>query len=63
MLHHGGPSDLPYAVWGRHLPLTGQWVAPLETTFLGTSRVEIMKGHTSARPGGQCALYPLGPIP
>jgi len=63
MLHHGGPSDLPLVIWGRHLPLTGQWVAPLETTPLGTGWVEIMEGFTSARLGGQCVLYPLGPTP
>jgi len=28
---YGGPQGLPVAAWGRHLPLTGQWVAPLET--------------------------------
>ena len=62
-LHHGGPSDLPPAIWGRHLPVIGQWIAPLETMLPGTGWVGIMKGLTSARPGGQCVLYPLGPIP
>ena len=57
MLHYGGPSDLPFAIWGRHLPLTGQWVAPLETTPLGTVRVEIVKGRRlCASRGAVCAI-------
>ena len=38
--HYGGPQGPPLATWGRHLPLTGQWVVPLETTYTGLVLVE-----------------------
>ena len=34
---YGGPQGLPPAAWGRHLPLIGQWVAPLEKTFASSA--------------------------
>jgi len=37
---YGGLRGPPPATWGRHLPLSGQWVAPLETTCAGIMPVE-----------------------
>ena len=37
---YGSPRGLPTVTWGRHLPLTGQWMVPLETTHVGLASAE-----------------------